>query len=280
MAIQMNTNASVSIAEQMEKIRNDSENTFSKLSSGKKINSAADDAAALSIMTEMEAQVRALSQAERNTLDGVSMVQTAEGAMAEMSDATIRMQELALQSANGTLSSEDRAAIDAEMSSLKEEVDRISATAEFNGQNLLDGSAGEVSLQVGTTDEDASQINVDFSTAMNTANLGTDSGAALSSVSAGTAEDALNSLSTIQAALSDISSKRSELGAVQNTLDTHQNNLSQTRVNQTEALSRIADTDVAEAATQSAKNQILMQSSSAVMAQATQLPAAALSLIG
>lgn len=231
-------------------------------------------------MTEMDAQLRALSQSERNTMDGVSMVQTADGAVAEMSDAVVRMRELALQASNGTLNDEDRSAINSEISSLMAEVDRIAATAEFNGTKLLDGSAGNVKFQVGTEAEPDAQLTLDLTTAMNSASLGAGNGTPLNTATAGTAEDALNSLGAIDSALRDIVSKRADFGATQNELASQQRTLAQFWVSYAESRSRIADTDVAETTAQLAKDQILMQSSSAVIAQANQIPGMAISLIG
>lgn len=280
MAIEFNTQAPHIAANQMGRTKGAVENSLSKLASGQKINGAKDDAAGLAIMTEMDAQLRSLTQAERNTMDGVSMVQTADGAMAEMSDAVIRMRELALQAGNGTLSDEDRSAINSEISSLMAEVDRISATADFNGTKLLDGSAGKVAFQVGTEAEPDARMAVDLTGAMNSATLGAGNGTPLNTASAGTAEDALGSLGAIDAALQDISSKRSDLGATQNALASQQQTLAQSRVSYAESRSRIADTDVAETTAQLAKDQIMLQSSSAVIAQANQIPGMALSLIG
>ena len=280
MAISINSNTPSIAANQMGKTQKMLENTLSKLASGRKINAAKDNAAGLAIMTEMDAQMRSFSQAQRNTMDGVSMVQTAEGAMSEMSDAVIRMRELTLQAGNGALSDDDRAAIDAEISSLMTEVDRIAGTTEFNGQRLLDGSAGEVNFQVGANAETENRIAADLSTPVDSANLGAGEGAPLNTVSAATAETALASLNAIDAAMRDISSRRSDLGTTQNELATQQRTLAQARVSYAESRSRIADTDFAETSTQLARDQIMMQSSAAVIAQANQIPAMALSLVG
>ena len=280
MAINFNTESPRIAAGYLNRAKETLQDQMAKLASGKRINSAKDDAAGLAIMTEMESQIRAYTQAERNTMDGVSMIQTADGAMEEMGGAVIRMRELALQSANGTLSDDDRAAIDTEMSSLRAEIDRVSSTTEFNGTSLLDGSAGTVQFQVGADASTDAQIGVDLSTPVNTDTLGSSSGTALSGTSGDTAENALSSLSSIDTALQDISSKRADFGAVQNQLYAQQQTLSQARVSEEEAKSRIGDTDVAETTTRLAREQILMQSSSSVIAQANQVPATALALIG
>lgn len=279
MAIQFNTNSSIFASNQMGKTRGAIENHLEKLASGKRINGANDDAAGLAIMNEMDAQIRSLNQAQRNNMDGISMIQTADGAMAEMSDATIRMRELAIQSGNGTLGDEERTAINAEMDALKAEIDRIADTTEFSGQKLLDGSAGEIEFQVGVNGENSSQMSVDLTSSMDSTNLGAGSGTALRDVSAATAQGAIDSLAAIDAALKDISSKRSDLGAAQNQLASNQETLAQSRVSHMESKSRISDTDVAETTSRLAKEQILLQSSASVVAQANQIPNMALSLI-
>ncbi|MCP4680425.1 MAG: flagellin FliC [Deltaproteobacteria bacterium] len=255
------------------------QNSLAKLASGKRINAAKDDAAGLAISEELNAQIRGLAQAERNTMDGISMVQTAEGGLNETGNALIRMRELAVQAGNGTLSDDDRANIDAEMSALKDEINRISGTTDFNGTQLLDGSAaGGIAIQVGAGPGDAERVNVSIG-AMDTTNMGTDS-VAVDDLSVSTSDGARQALGVIDAAIGDISSLRGTLGAKQNVLNVQSKNLANRRENLAAANSRIRDTDIAAQATEKIKNQILMQSSAAISAQANQLPAMALSLIG
>ncbi len=279
MAININTNVgSIQANNGMNKTNSLLQKSLAKLASGKRINSAMDDAAGLAISEELSAQIRSLSQAERNTMDGVSMVQTAEGALNQSGESLSRMRELAIQSANGTLSDEDREHINSEMNALKEEINRVAGTTEFNGTKLLDGSAGGIPIQTGTGAESSDRIQLDIG-AMDTSNLGTAS-ATVDSVTTSTASGARHALSTIDAAISDISATRADLGAKQNALNMQRLNLANQRENLTAANSRIRDLDVAAETAQLVKNQILMQSGTAVAAQANQLPGMALSLIG
>ncbi len=249
--------------------------SYAKLSSGKRINTAADGTAAMAISQELSAQLRSLGQAERNTMDGISMIQTAEGATNEVGGMLERMSELAVQAANGPLHDEVRAIRNEEFDSLKSEVDRISASSEFNGQKLLDGSA-DVDMQVGSASTD--QINVTVGE-VSTSTLGNGT-EYLNTQSLTTQAGAQNALGVIEGATSSLSEVRSDLGAAQNTLSSTTRNLSVERQNIAAANSRIADVDVAAQAVEQAKNQILMQSGTAMLVQANHLPSMALSLVG
>lgn len=255
------------------------EKNLNKLSSGKRLNSAADDAAALAISKMMTAELRALNQAQRNTMDGVSMLQTAEGAMAEMGDITGRMRELAVQASNGTLSDDQRSAINDEFNALRDELSRISDTAEFNGQKLLDGSASSgIALQVGTGSETGTdQINVELGQ-LDPSTLG-DGSNNLDTQSLSSQSGALSALSVLDGAISDISGARGNIGAMQNRLESTIENIAIERENLMEANSRIEDTDVASEVSLLAQNQILSQSSISMLGHANGLSAQSLSLL-
>ena len=245
-----------------------------RLSSGLRINQASDDAAGLSISEKLRAQVRGLSQAQRNANDGVSLIHTAEGALNETSDMLIRMRELAVQSANGTLGASERIAVNREFTALKAEIDRISNVTEFNGLKLIDGSLSTgLTFQVGLNNNSNDQITISVSSSVATA-LGLTAGMTLS-----TSTGAQNSLAIIDTAISTVASRRGDLGAVQNRLYSTINNLSAAHENLSAANSRIRDTDVAAESANFTRGQILMQSGIAVLAQANQLPSMAISLL-
>jgi flagellin len=246
-----------------------------RLSSGLRINQAGDDAAGLAISEKLRAQVRSLSQAQRNANDGISLLQVAEGAMGEVSDMLIRMRELSMQSANGSLGATERVSVDNEFQALRAEIDRIAAVTEFNGQNLLDGtlSAG-VTFQVGTQNLSSDRISVAM-TAADTTSLGLSAGMTLSTVTG-----ARIALGLIDGAVTSVTSRRGELGATQNRLYTSIESIATTHENISAANSRIRDADIAEESTRFSRNQILMQAGVSVLGQANQLPQIALALIG
>ena len=245
-----------------------------RLSSGLRINQASDDAAGLSISEKLRAQVRGLSQAQRNANDGVSLIQTAEGALNETSDMLIRIRELAVQSSNGTLGASERVAVNREFTALRAEIDRIANVTEFNGTKLIDGSLSTgLKFQVGLNNNSNDQITISVSSSVATA-LGLTSSMTLS-----TATGAQQSLAIIDSAISTVASRRGDLGAVQNRLYSTINNLSASHENLSAANSRIRDADVAMESAAFTRGQILMQSGIAVLAQANQLPAMAISLL-
>ena len=245
---------------------------FARLSSGLRISSASDDAAGLGISERMRADIRSYSVASRNAQDGVSLVQTAEGALNEVSDILGRMRELSMQSSNGTLSADDRATLDGEFQQLVEEVDRISATTQFNGVELLDGTNPAISIQVGIngTADDTITVSGTDTTATT---LGVD-GAIATQVAATTM------LASIDAAISDVTTSRGELGAQQNRLDSTLRSLANVRENTSAAESRIRDVDVAMETADLTRNSILQQASTAILQQANSQPQLALSLLG
>lgn len=247
-----------------------------KLSSGYKINRAADDAAGLAISEKMRRQVRGLTQASLNAQDGISAVQTAEGALNEVHDMLQRMNELAVKAANGTNQSEDRDYIQSEVDALVKEIDRVAQTTTFNERNLLDGSwSGGVDLQVGAEGTTGNRISVSISK-MDAAGISINS---LSSSGVKEASSAQNSISTIKAAMTAISKQRSDLGAIQNRLEHTIANLDNVVENTTAAESQIRDTDMATEMVKYSNNNILAQAGQAMLAQSNQANQGVLSLL-
>ena len=241
-----------------------------KLSSGYKINRAGDDAAGLTISEKMRSQIRGLNKASDNAEDGVSLIQVAEGALNETHSILQRMNELATQAANDTNTSSDRTAIQAEIDQLTSEINRISSTTQFNTMNLIDGSFTDKSLQVGSLAGQAITINI---TAMSAASIGVDSLDVSSFSSAGDA------MTSIQGAISKVSTQRSALGALQNRLEHTITNLDNISENTSSAESRIRDTDMAEEMVEYSKNNILAQAGQSMLAQANQSTQGVLSLL-
>jgi flagellin len=254
---------------------------FAKLSTGQRINTAGDDAAGLAISERMKSQIRSLSQAERNSNDGISLLQTAEGAMNENSGILIRMRELSMQSANGTLGSSERGALSTEFKQLTDEIDRISKVTEFNGQKLLDGTTAAVEFQVGIGNDANDRIKAEM-VGMSKTEYGktaTDAGLDLTTLDITTAAGAQASLETLDKAIASTSSSRAQLGATQNRLQVTVSNLQSANNNLSSANSRIRDVDVAEESAAMTRNNILSQAGMAVLSQANQLPQQALSLL-
>ncbi len=245
-----------------------------KLSSGYKINRAADNAAGLAISEKMRRQVRGLTQASTNAQDGVSAVQTAEGALNEVHDMLQRMNELAVQAANDTNMTKDREYIQAEVDQLATEINRVANTTTFNEQNLLDGTFKSKLLQVGAEKGDNKQtISVSIGT-MNAGKLG------VSGLKVTNHTDATNAISSIKDALNSVSKQRSDLGAIQNRLEHTIANLDNVVENTTAAESRIRDTDMATEMVKFSNQNILQQAGQAMLAQANQSNQGVLSLLG
>ena len=243
-----------------------------KLSSGYKINRAADDAAGLSISEKMRRQVRGLTQASLNAQDGISAVQTAEGALNEVHDMLQRMNELAVHAANGTNQTTDQGYLNDEIQQLISEIDRVAQTTTFNEQSLLDGTFTGKRLQVGAESTALNGITISIS-AMTATGIG------VKSVSVANSTSALAAISTIKAALTSISKQRSALGAIQNRLEHTINNLDNVVENTTSAESRIRDTDMATEMVSYSNNQILAQAGQAMLAQSNQATSGVLSLL-
>ena len=249
-----------------------------KLSSGYKINRAADDAAGLTISEKMRSQVRGLNKASSNAQDGVSLIQVAEGALNETHSILQRMNELATQAANDTNTSLDRKAIQAELKQLTSEIDRIQSTTQFNTQNLLDGTFSSKNLQVGSLSGQKISISIEK---MDAKNIGLTKLASSLDVSTfvlsfGPAGSAMDQ---IQAAINKVSEQRSALGAIQNRLEHTIANLDNISENTQAAESRIRDTDMAEEMVEYSKNNILAQAGQSMLAQANQSTQGVLSLL-
>lgn len=243
-----------------------------KLSSGYKINRAGDDAAGLAISEKMRAQITGLNKAQDNANDGISLVQTAEGALTEVHDMLNRMYELAVQSANGTYDNAvDRSNLNAEVLQLKSEIDRISQASNFNGIKLLDGNYSSA-LQIGDTADTYNQLTVTIS-GVSTTFL------SINNVTITDIGSATAAISSIKGAINYVSRVRGSLGAIQNRLEHTVNNLSVMEENIQNAESRIRDTDVADEMMAYTKNNILIQSAQAMLAQANAVPQGVLQLL-
>ena len=240
-----------------------------RLSTGKRINSAKDDAAGLAIATRMTSEIRGLNAAVRNSNDGISLVQTAEGAMGEVTSMLQRMRELAVQSANGTLTTEDRTNLQAEVSQLISQIGDVSSRTNFNGTSLMAASTS-ITIQTGSKASETVQFSIG---SMTTASLG------VSASTVATAAGATAALTAIDTALTTVTTERANLGAVQNRLDATISNLTNRATNLTESRSRIEDADFSEETTALAKSQILSQASTAMLAQANQSQQNVLSLL-
>ena len=281
----VNTNISASVA-QAALARNDRAlgTAMEQLSTGRKINSAADNASGLAISARMTSQIRGLDQAVRNANDAISMVNTAEGALDEISNMLQRMRELAVQSGTGTTSSNDRVSIDAEYDHLVAEIERVSANTEFNGRALLTGAAGGAATVSGVTYQvgmDPTQtIAVDFGNMASDATMASLNGFGLD---AATIASAIAKSSRVivaaDVAIEAVSTQRSTFGAVSNRLEHSVDNLTNVMTQAEASRSRIMDTDYAASTSELARTQIIQQAGTAMLAQANQLPATVLALL-
>jgi flagellin len=254
-----------------------------RISSGIRINRGADDAAGLAISEALRSDIRGLRQAVRNANDGISLINVAEGALNEQSSILIRLRELASQAATGTVGSTERATIQLEFSSLRNEIDRIAATTQFNGQGLVDGSlssgtasSSQVLIQVGIDSGSNSRINLNTEIALDAV---TSTSLGIDTLSVTAAAEALTTLDTINSAISTVTQGRGKVGAVQNRLTRSVGNLSVTIENLQAAESAIRDADIAEEIATLTRNQILVQSSTAMVGQANLIPQSILQLL-
>ena len=272
MGIRINTNVS-SLNTQRHLYNNSVKysKSMEKLSSGLRINRAGDDAAGLAISESLKSDIRALNQASRNAADGVSLAQTAEGAMDEVSSILLRMKELAEQSMTGTVSDTERGYLNAEYTALQDEINRIAGTTEFNGVALLDGTL-DVAIQVGIGTAATDQIAIAQTTAMTTTGLGLTTGV-------DTSANAAIAMGEIDAAIETVSGARGDLGAVHNRLESSIRNINNMSENLSAANSRIRDVDIAAETSRMTSYQILQQAGIAILAQANMAPSLALSLL-
>ena len=249
--------------------------TLEQLSSGQRINRAGDDAAGLAISENLKAQIRGLAQSQRNSEDGVSLVQIAEGGLAEISSILIRLRELAVQAASDTIGPTERKFLNVEFEQLTSEIDRIAASTEFNGVPLLNGTGAVFDIQIGTrNDPITDRLTFDASSAdVNVAALGLNLASVADKISA------QNSLSAIDQSIISVSGIRADFGALQNRLQSTINNIAISIENLSSANSRVRDTDIASATAELTRNQILMKAGTSVLAQANRSTTNALTLI-
>jgi flagellin len=283
MALRINYNfESVSAQRNLSQTQGSFFKAIEQLSSGLRINKAADDAAGLAVSEKLKNQVRGLTQAQRNAQDSISLLQTAEGALNETHSILARMRELAVQSSNGTLTNADRLHIQNEVNQLLSEIDRIAASTQFNTIKLLDGTgAASMQFHVGANNVVANSVDElnftlgDASTAgIRVTNLATSSAQSLTTQSGSNA-----AISVLDTAIEDVSTRRGAIGAMQNRLQSTINSLGVATENTGAANSRIRDADVASAVSEMVRTQILQQSTMAVLAQANQAPQMALQLL-
>jgi flagellin len=276
MGLRVNTNVQSLAAQRNLGVNNQMQkSSLEKLSSGSRINRAADDAAGLAISEKMRASIRSIRQGVRNANDGISMIQTAEGAMNEVGNILIRFRELSVQAASDTITDTERGFIDKEVQQLKQEIDRISASTEYNGRKLLNGEGDAIEVQIGqhnNPDEDRFAFDVTrIKTTLD--HLG------LSGIAASTKPDAQNNLEAIDGAIKTLTENRSELGALQNRFQSSISNMQLYDENLSGARSRIYDVDMASETAELTKANILTSAGTAVLSQANQNNLLALKLL-
>ena len=275
MALTVNTNtASMNALNNLNQTSRSLAGSFSRISSGLRITSAADDAAGLGVAENLDASERSARQAMRNTNDGMSLIQVAEGATAEVGNIVKRMRELAVQSASETLDDDERAYIQDEYLQLADEVDRIASVTEFNGVSLGDGTNTQIGVQVGISDSTSDQLTLTMGDLRATV-LGIDTG----SIDLSTASGASAALSTLDTALDSVSSYRSDYGAMSNRLDSALSNLETYTENIAAAESQIRDADFAYETAEMSKMQIMQQAGLSVLSQANGLNQGVLNLL-
>ena len=277
MSLRIATNVQALAAQRNLNINNEkSAGSLERLSSGSRINKAGDDAAGLAISEKLKANIRSMKQATRNANDGISLVQTAEGAMNEIGNILIRLRELSIQAASDTIGQTERGFVDKEVQALKSEIDRISNVTEFNGTKLLNGTSEPLDIQVGLTNDPMLDRFV-FDTPTRVTTLGA---LGLSEVSTQNKATAQANLQSVDNAIVLLNENRSSLGALQNRLMSTINNMSIYRENLEGANSRIRDTDMAEETSELVKNNILTQANVSVLGQANQMPNLVMKLLG
>ena len=275
MPLYINTNvASMEAQRSLSSNQSTLSTSFQRLSSGMRINTAADDAAGLAMAEQMKADIRSYSVAERNTLNAVSMAQTAEGALSQVTAILQRLRELAVQSSNGDLTANDRGYLDSEFQAMKAEVTRIVDSTKFNGKDLLSGAATPIDFQVGIDNTASDRLTVTFGDVSLTT-LGINA----STVGGATATSSQAAIDEVDAAIAAVSGRRADFGAALNRMQVTVSNLQSMRTNLSAAHSRIRDVDVAEESSQLARTQVLNQAATAILSQANQSPQLALQLL-
>jgi len=277
MGLRINTNVPSLSARRTLGVNNEKQaQTLGKLSSGTRIVRSADDAAGLAISEKLKAQVRSTNQAERNANDGISLIQTAEGGLNEVSNILIRLRELAIQSASDTVGDSERKFTDLEYQNLKSEIERISQVTEFNGKKLLNGAGEKYDFQIGINNNDFND-RISYDAQLTNSSVGA---LGVDGLSVSSKQDAQASLEMVDAAIQNVSGQRAELGAVQNRLTSTIQNLQVSSENLNAANSRIRDTDYAAETAKNAKLSILTNAGTAVLSQSNAQGANALKLIG
>lgn len=268
MGLRVTTNVPSMVAQRnLENQSRETDKSYARLSSGNRISSAGDDAAGLAIGTNLNAEVKSLQVAQRNANDAVSIAQTAEGSLNEVSNIIVRLRELSVQAASDTIGDDERKMVAKEYDSLKTEVNRISESTNFNGKKLLDGSGGTLDFQIGSKNGKGDRISFDTSSTNSSASALGFSGTDVSSK--GGAQD---SMASLDEALSKVNGYRASLGSLQNRLNSAANNVAGQVESLSDAKSRIMDTDIAEESSKVAKNNILRNAGVSVLAQANQAP--------
>ncbi len=276
MGLRVNTNiASLTAQRHMSVVTNRLQGNYSRLASGLRISTAADDAAGLAISEKMRSQIRSFTVASRNAQDGISLAQTAEGALSEVSNVLSRMRELAMQSSNGTLSAQDRLTLDAEYQAMIQEIDRIATQTTFNDINLLDGSVpgGSVEIQVGINLNEVIDVTLDDMQVANATGLN------LAATDITSAANAQALLADLDNALTFTNTTRGDLGAQQNRMESALRSILNARENLSSAESRIRDVDVAAESADLTRNSIMQQAATSILQQANTQPQIALSLL-
>ena len=271
MGLRVNTNvAALTSQRNLGAVSSRLQGNFARLSSGLRIATAADDAAGLGISERMRGQIRSYTVASRNAQDGVSMAQTAEGALQEVSNNLTRMRELAVQASNGTLTTADRSTLDTEFQALVTEINRVSGQTTFNGVNLLDGSTTSLNIQVGLNSGDTIALSLSDTTS---------TGLSLGSLSVSSSANASTALAAIDTAIDTVTTTRGTLGAQMNRMTSAISSILNTRDNLSAAESRIRDVDVATETSDLTRNSILQQAAISVLSQANVQPQLALRLL-
>ncbi len=255
---------------------NEISTTMARLSSGYRINRSSDDAAGLAISESLKAQIRGFKQANRNANDGISLVNVAEGGLNEVSNMLVRLRELAIQTSSDTISDKERALVDVEYQQIKEEIERVAQTTQFNGTSLLNGSGGMLDFQVGNYNDPLND-RISFDAGFGNATL---ESLMLGELSVASKEQSQESLAFVDEAMGFIGAARANLGALQNRLQSTSQTLATAEENFAAANSRIRDTDIAAESTNLAKNNILMNAATSVLAQANTQQQLALKLLG
>ncbi|QHF04219.1 flagellin FliC [Pseudomonas asturiensis] len=281
MALTVNTNvASLNVQKNLGRASDALSTSMTRLSSGLKINSAKDDAAGLQISTKINSQIKGQTMAIKNANDGMSLAQTAEGALQESTNILQRMRELAVQSRNDSNSAADREALNKEFTAMSSELTRIANSTNLNGKNLIDGTASTMTFQVGSNIGASNQITLTLSASFDAETLGVGSTISITGTTSDEAEASFSAaMNAIDSALQTINSTRADLGAAQNRLSSTISNLQNINENASAALGRVQDTDFAAETAQLTKQQTLQQASTSVLAQANQLPSAVLKLL-